>query len=109
MPLLFRFGIHDSLCAASERLRPEDKVFAYLDDVHVVSPPDRIRGAYNLLEEQSLAGAGIQLHTGKTRVWNRGGTCPPDVADLGEEVWNPAGIKILGTPIGSPEFVHSTV
>ena len=40
---------------------------------------------------------------------NRGGTCPPDVADLGEEVWNAAGIKILGTPIGSPEFVHSTV
>ena len=109
MPLLFSLGIHDSLCAVSERLRPEDKVFAYLDDVHVASPPDRTRGAYNLLGEQLLAGAGIQLHTGKTRVWNRGGTCPPDVVDLGEEVWNPAGIKILGTPIGSPEFVHRTV
>ena len=31
------------------------------------------------------------------------------MVDLGEEVWNPVGIKILGTPIGSPEFVHSTV
>ena len=99
MPLLFSLGIHDSLCAVSERLRPEDKVFAYLDDVHVASPPDRTRGAYNLLGDQLLAGAGIQLHTGKTRVWNRGGTCPLDVVDLGEEVWNPAGIKILGTPI----------
>ena len=59
----------------SERLRLEDKVFACLDDVHVASPPDRTGGAFNLLGEQLLAGAGIQLHTGKTRVWNRGGTC----------------------------------
>ena len=44
----------------------------------------------------------------KTRVWNRGGTCP-DVVDLGEEVRNTGGIKILGTPIGSPEFVQCTV
>ena len=101
IPLLFSLGIHDSLCAVSEQLRPEDKLFAYLDDVHVVSPTVRIRGAYNLLEEQLSVGAGIQLHTGKTRVWNL------DVADLGDEVWNPAGIKILGTPIGTSEFVRS--
>ena len=109
MPLLFSLGIHDSLCAVSERLRPEDKVFGYLGGVHVASPPDRTRGAFNLLGEKLSGGAVIQLHTGQTRVWNRGGTCPPDVVDLGEEVWNPAGIKILGTPIGSPEFVHRTV
>ena len=40
-------------------------------------------------------------------MWNRGGTCPPDVTDLGDEVWNSAGIKILGTPIGTSEFVRS--
>ena len=33
--------------------------------------------------------AGTQLHEGKTRVWNRAGDCPPDVADLGDEVWSP--------------------
>ena len=76
MPLFFSLGIHDSLRAVDERLRPEDKLFAYLDDVHVVSPPHRTRVAYNILAEQILTGAGIQLHTGKTRVWNRGGTSP---------------------------------
>ena len=74
MPLLFSLGIHDSLRAAKERMRPEDELFAYLDDVHVVSPPDRTRGAYNLLEAELLAGAGIRLNTGKTRVESRRNT-----------------------------------
>ena len=33
------------------QLRPEDKLFAFFDDVHVVSPPHRTRGAYSILEE----------------------------------------------------------
>ena len=107
--LLFSLGIHDSLCAVDERLRPEDKLFAFLDDVHVVSPPHRTRDGYNILEEQLWTGAGIQLHTGKTRVWNREGTCPPGVEELGDEVWSPSGIKILGTSIGSPEFVRTII
>ena len=77
-------------------------MFVYLDNDHVVSPPDRTRGAYNVLGEQLSAAAGIQVHTGKTRVWNCGGTCPLDVVDLGE-------CQDFGTQIGSPEFVHSTV
>ena len=30
---------------------------------------------------------------------------PADLADLGLNVWNPLGIKILGTPVGHYEFV----
>ena len=63
----------------------------------------------DILEEQLWTGAGIQLHTGKTRVWNREGTCPVGVEELGDEVWSPSGIKILGTPIGSPEFVRTII
>ena len=48
--------------------------------------------------------AAIQLHQGKTRVWNRSGTLPVDVNTLGDEVWLD-GIKVLGTPLGSLEFV----
>ena len=106
MPLLFSLGIHDSLRAVKERMRPEDELFAYLDDVHVVSPPDRTRGVYNLVEAELLAGAGIRLNIGKTRTWSRGGTRPPDLDDLGEDAWDPEGIKILGTPIGSDDFVQ---
>ena len=109
MPLLFSLGIHDSLSTVRSRMRRQDSLFAYLDDVHVVSPPDRTREAYNILQEQLLVGAGIRLHIGKTRAWNRGGTQPADLEELGEEVWSPSGIKILGTPLGSPEFVRSVV
>ena len=41
---------------------------------------------YNILQEL-LVGAGIQLH----------------------EMWSPSDIKILGTPLGSPEVVRSVV
>ena len=83
MPLLFSLGIHDSLCEVRNRLRPDDTLFAYLDDVYVSSPPNRTREGYNLLEHQLLAGAGIQLHTGKTRVWNRAGDMPPGSGRFG--------------------------
>ena len=52
MPLLFSLGIHDSLCEVRNRLRPDDTLFAYLDDVYVSSPPNRTRDGYNLLEQQ---------------------------------------------------------
>ena len=42
-------------------------------------------------------------HQGKTKVWNQAGRAPED--ELGPEVWRPQGLKILGTPIGTPEFV----
>ena len=71
MPLLLSLGIHDSLSTARSRMRRQDSLFVYLGDVHVVSLPDRTREAYNILQEQLLVGAGIQLHTGKTRAWNR--------------------------------------
>ena len=81
--LLFSLGLHDSLLAVRNRMRREDSLFAFLDDVYVVSLPDRTREVYNLLEEQLLVGAGIQLHTGKTRAWNRGGLRPTELEDLG--------------------------
>ena len=50
--------------------------------------------------------AGIRLNIGKTRTWNRDGTRPPDLDDLGEDAWDPEGIKIPFTPIGSDDFVQ---
>ena len=70
------------------------------------APPGR-GPSKNLVQDRLHTMAGIQLHQGKTRVWNREGTCPADFEDFGEEVWSPRGVKILGTPIGSHEFVQS--
>ena len=40
---------------------------------------------------------------------SRGGIRPPDLDELGEDVWDLEGIKILGTPIGSEDFVQRVI
>ena len=60
---------------------------------------------------------GIHLHHGKTKVWNRGGVEPENIARLVRPdavVWrgdpelprNQQGLRVLGVPIGQPEFVR---
>ena len=101
LPLLFCLAVHNSLTAIQDQLRPGEYVFAFLDDIYVVSLPERTRAIFNLVAEKLGEGAGVELHAGKTRVWNRAGDCPPVLEELGPEVWNAVGIKILGTPVGT--------
>ena len=103
MPLLFCLAVHNALTAIQDQLRPGEHVFAFLDDIYVVSLPERTRAIFNLVAEKLGEGAGVELHAGKTRVWNRAGDCPPD---MGPDVWNAAGIKTLGTPVGTADFEH---
>ena len=69
-----------------------------------VCQPDRVRDGYEALRRHLGEVAGIRLHEGKTRVWNRAGICPPRLDDLGPDVWSPLGVKVLGTPVGTKEF-----
>ena len=64
---------------------------------------------YDTLGEKLSSHAGIRLHTGKTRVWNRAGVCPEEMTELGPDVWNPEGVKVLGTTLGSRKFVEHIV
>ena len=84
---------------------------AFLDDVYVLCKPDRVRRVYDLLEEALGRIAGIQLHSGKTRIWNRNNVLPPDIEGLGGEegAWSPNGVVLLGAPVGTPEFVRHHV
>ena len=111
MPLLFGLAIHDSLQEVKSLMDPRDALLAFLDDVYVISQdPNRVRQAYDLLGDRLATQAGIRLHIGNTRVWNRASVCPPPrMAELGPEVWNPTGIKVLGTPVGSAAFVQEVV
>ena len=43
MPLLFSLGMHPALVAAQRRLRPSERIFAFLDDICVVCLPERSR------------------------------------------------------------------
>ena len=55
---------------------------------------DRVKPLYNILGEALSRVAGIHLHEGKTRVWNRGGIAPGQVEELGPAAWNCDGITV---------------
>ena len=72
--------------------------------IYVVSLPERTRAIFNLVAEKLGAGAGVNLHAGKTRV------CPPDMDELGPDVWETLQeLKSWGTPIGTAEFKHEVL
>ena len=105
MPLLFSIGIQSALEEVSCSLLAGERLCAFLDDLYLLCAPGRARHLYDLLAESLHGNAGIQLHQGKTRVWNRSGTVPENVDSMGEEVWRTDGIKVLGTPLGNAQFV----
>lgn len=105
MPALFALGMHDGLREAKARLLPNEHVFAYLDDVYVVTSRARARAAFDCVTSAIEAHAGIRTNLGKLQAWCRaGGPQPPGLSDLGPSVWKanaPAaenGLKVLGTP-----------
>ena len=79
MPLLFCMGQHAALQEVQARLRPNERLSACLDDVYVVSKPDRVGDP-----------------GGKTHVWNLAGQKPDvceamqriaEVSNLRAQVW----------------------
>ena len=130
MPLLYALGQDKALRAAKRSLEqleesqddsvdsPEPlvpaQIFAFLDDVYVVTSRSHARRAFDIVTERIRLHAGVHTNLGKCRVWSKlGGSPPPGIAELGSDVWRgdcPAvenGIVVLGTPLGSPEFVQA--
>ena len=123
MPLLFAVGQHAALEAAQGRLQQDERIFAFLDDIYTTSDPDRVGAVYAILQEELHHHCGIRIHTGKTQVWNQGGVRPPACDALEStaqrehpeaRMWKGSdlptgqqGIKVLGTPLGHPDFVSA--
>ena len=84
---------------------PGEQLCAFLDDVYLLCDPSRVRFLYDLLAAALARVTGIQLHEGKTTAWNRAGVIPDNIDQLGPEVWQPEGITVLGTPIGTEQCV----
>ena len=122
MPLLFCLGQHRALVSVQAQLQEGERLFAYLDDIYVVCAPERVGKVYLILEERLRTKTGINIHLGKTKLWNRAGT-KPDLADSLSAaaqavkpeavVWrgdpqlplHKQGLTVLGVPVGQPEFV----
>ena len=81
MPLLFSIGIQGALEQVARLLKPGEHLCAFLDDIYMVCEPERVCPLYNILGAALHREAGISLHTGKIRVWNRGGIVPAHVED----------------------------
>ena len=123
MPLLFSLGQHPALVSVQQQLIDGVHLFAYLDDIHVVSELGRVRTVITLLENALWRSAGISIHQRKTKIWNRAGVKPPGCHMLERlaRVVDPSAhvsrgsdlpphqqsIKILGTPMGHPEYVRA--
>ena len=123
MPLLFALGQHKSLVEAQARLRGNEIVLAYLDDVYAACGPLRVASVHTSVEEELFTYANIRVHHGKTQVWKRGGVMPEGIEELTQAarwvkpdavVWKgdpelphaQQGLKVLGVPIGQPEYVR---
>ena len=122
MPLPFCLGQHPALAAVSAGLRDGERLFAFHDDLYIVYRPERVRAVHDLLRRHLWQLAGISLHAGKTKVWNRSGACPPACVAMQcaavavsptAVVWrgdpelptHQQVLKVLGVPLGHPDFV----
>ena len=77
-----------------------------------------------MLQEELFQHSAIRVHLGKTKLWNQGGVVPSGAAaltaaarisDPDATVWcgdqalptSEQGIRILGTPLGHPDYVRA--
>ena len=102
MPFLFPIGIQGVL---EEVVEDGEQICAFLDDVYLLCKPALVEPLYKVLEETMMRIAGIRLHQGKTRAWNKAGVVPDDIMNVGAETWQPEGITVLGTPLGSEVYI----
>ena len=113
MPMLYSLGQHGALESIQDSLLDDEHLFAYLDDLYVVCSPERVAAIFKIIDEALEAYARIQVHLGKTQVWNRGGQCPPGCDNLQNEAEEgpsaEQGIRVLGIPIGHVDFVEAQV
>ena len=111
-PALFALGQHEALCQAASALHRDNALLAFLDDLEVVTVPERAREALDSTTRAVENHCGIASNFGKTRVYAlEGGPPLPGIAELGDAVWwgdkPPAarGLVVLCTPIGHPDLV----
>ena len=117
MPALFSLGLDFTLRAFQRDLLPGERAAAFLDDIYVTAPPHRIRQLFDRLAHHLQHQTGIQLHHGKTQVWNASGTVPPGITALSQseavcvgghdQPRAQRGLRVLGLPVGTDEYIQA--
>ena len=113
MPALYALGQHRALEVARAQVQPDEILVAFLDDVYLVTAPERARAAFEVVRTALRDHAGVAADLGKCRVWNKAAELPPQVQELGPYFWRgdkplpEQGPKILGEPLDSPDYVRA--
>ena len=115
-------ALHPALTAIQQAMAPGDGCLAFLDDVYLLTTPERAVPTFRLARDAILRHAGINLHQGKTRVWNKAGSAPANIHTLqpveqnariwvGDQTLPPAeqGLQVLGAPIGSLAYIEAAL
>ena len=96
-------------------------MFAFLDNFYVISLPERTHAIFDVVRTSLRLHAGIEIHLGKTKMWNAAGEEPPNTSELQpaadakvDPMWTGnwalpperQGLVVLGTPVGRDEYVR---
>ena len=77
--MLYSSGQHHALRAVQSKLRPDERLFLQFSMTsYVASMPDRVSEIYKFLGEDLWRHSRIQIHAGKTQIWNSGGHVPEE-------------------------------
>ena len=80
--------VAQALREAQGFLSNSETIIAYLDDIYMVTSPQRARAAYDIVTNIVHRLCGVEANLGKTVSWNRaGGPAPDGVENLGPDVW----------------------
>ena len=119
-----KLGQHPPLEAVQSQLLEGETLCTSLDDLYAVCSPDRAVPIFDLIQRELWTYSSIEVHLGKTQIWNRGGfepfgchllTAAARRVDPAAVVWrgdptltaDQPGMKLLGTTLGHREFVDA--
>ena len=69
--MLHALGQHQALRSVQSQLLHDERLLAF-HDIYVVSQPERTVEIHDILREDLWDYSRIQIHAGKTQIWNRG-------------------------------------
>ena len=114
MPALFCLALKSALTEIKQGLPEGASIHAYLDDIYVTC--DRADAAliFHRIQEILSRVCHIDVNLGKLAAWSKADLPAPDgFSTISSEAWKAdkpdaeRGVKILGTPLGTPAFVEA--
>ena len=108
MPMLYSLGQHGALQEVQYSLGPDEYLFAYLDDIYVVCPLERVSAIYKLLGQAFKRTRESRCIRARRKLGTEAATCSQGVTPcrllLNVSIRKPShvqGNRVLGIPIGS--------